>query len=180
MLCETVHYWFGVSRARLGLCRLGSFDLAEKIIATLGLIVRPIDKERPRGGDVGFRLAQNGRVWVQPIPREGEVGDIPLENRPREWRVRFVVQCLAGPTALSRGVGQTRSSVTSPRRRWARARLPWVRAQWICSALTSSTKAKAVLKASTASVNSAHPQLFRQFPCCPNRRHAPISLQLFQ
>ena len=82
MLCETVHYWFGVSRARLGLCRLGGFDLAEKIIATLGLIVRPIDKERPRGGDVGFRLAQNGRVWVQPIPREGEVGDIPLENRP--------------------------------------------------------------------------------------------------
>jgi hypothetical protein len=93
-----------VSWTRLGSCRLGGFDLGEEVITALGLIIRPIDKERTRGGDVGFRLAQKGRVGVQPIPREGEVGDIPLEPCPIKWRVRSVVQCLAGPIALSRGV----------------------------------------------------------------------------
>ena len=104
MPCETVCYWLGTSRTRLGSCRLGGFDLGEKVITALGLIIRPIDKERPRGGDVGFRLAPQGRVGVHPVPREREVGDIPLEDCPTKWRVHSVVQCLAGPIALSRGV----------------------------------------------------------------------------
>jgi hypothetical protein len=56
-----VYYWFGVTLARLGLCRLGGFDLGEEVITALGLIIRPIDKERTRGGDVGFRLTEEVR-----------------------------------------------------------------------------------------------------------------------
>ena len=66
-----------------GTC-LRCVDLGQKLVTEFGLIVRPLDKERTSTAQKVSRFDQQGRVGIKLIPRQGQIGDVPLQSRPYE------------------------------------------------------------------------------------------------